>query len=195
VKMPLWLAYDHWTALRTAEASVARQMAQASDTSLVPGTQAFLEKVSSILSANSPELIKAFIGLFQQVHAGTFTEAEIQSLLLTNAVTNSCVWAVAFHTMLALEQDVAAADVDAIRARRAPADKRLAALSILTRKLIETRGHVVEQDLTAFVEAGFEREQTPEILAVIAASTITNYAGTMAEPPLEDFLERHAWQA
>ncbi len=145
--------------------------------------------------ANSPELIKAFIGLFQQVHAGTFAEAEIQTLLLTNAVTNSCTWAVAFHTMLALKQDVAAADVDAIRARRAPGDKRLAALSILACKLIETRGHVIEQDLTAFVEAGFRREQTLEILAVIAASTITNYAGTMTEPPLEDFLQQHAWQA
>ncbi|MGC2022179.1 MAG: amino acid permease, partial [Candidatus Sulfotelmatobacter sp.] len=28
VKMPLWLAYDHWTALKTAENIVARQMAQ-----------------------------------------------------------------------------------------------------------------------------------------------------------------------
>src|ERR1700678_4735437 len=57
LKMPLWLAYDHWTALRTAENLVARQMAQASDTSLVPGTQAFLDRVSSIMSAHSPELI------------------------------------------------------------------------------------------------------------------------------------------
>jgi len=56
IKMPLWLAYDHWTALRTAEDTIARQMAQASDSSLVPGTQSFLEKVSAILAAQSPEL-------------------------------------------------------------------------------------------------------------------------------------------
>lgn len=56
VKMPLWLAYDHWTALRTAENIVARQMAQASDPTLVPGTQPFLEKVASIMSSGSPEL-------------------------------------------------------------------------------------------------------------------------------------------
>src|SRR3989440_8841202 len=56
LKMPLWLAYDHWTALRTAEKIVARQMAQISDPSLVPGTQAFLNKVTSIMSAGSPEL-------------------------------------------------------------------------------------------------------------------------------------------
>ena len=56
--MPLWLAYDHWTALKTAENMVARQMAQASDPSLVPGTQAFLDKVSAIISAQSPELLQ-----------------------------------------------------------------------------------------------------------------------------------------
>src|SRR5579871_30761 len=58
IKMPLWLAYDHWTALRTAENMVARQMAQASDPSLVPGTQAFIDKVKAISAANSPELVQ-----------------------------------------------------------------------------------------------------------------------------------------
>src|SRR6202789_2073419 len=33
IKMPLWLAYDHWTGVRTAESVVARKMAQASDSS------------------------------------------------------------------------------------------------------------------------------------------------------------------
>jgi len=56
IKMPLWLAYDHWTALKTAENIVARQMAQASDSSLVPGTQAFLEKVMQLTGAHSAEL-------------------------------------------------------------------------------------------------------------------------------------------
>ena len=56
IKMPLWLAYDHWTGLRTAQGIIARQMAQASDSGLVPGTQAFLEKVGAITAAAPPEL-------------------------------------------------------------------------------------------------------------------------------------------
>ena len=58
IRMPLWLAYDHWTGLRQAETIVARQMAQTSDPSLIPGTQAFLAKVSAILGAQSPELLQ-----------------------------------------------------------------------------------------------------------------------------------------
>ena len=58
IRMPLWLAYDHWTALETAEKIVARQMAQALDPSLVPGTQAFLDKVSALVVAHSPDLVQ-----------------------------------------------------------------------------------------------------------------------------------------
>src|ERR1700680_787287 len=58
IKMPRWLAYDHWTGLRAAENIVARQMAQASDSSLLPGTQAFLNKVSDIIAAQSPQLLE-----------------------------------------------------------------------------------------------------------------------------------------
>src|SRR3989442_5847693 len=58
IKMPLWLAYDHWTGLRAAENVIARQMAHASDSSLVPGTQAFLDKVDAVMKAQSPELAR-----------------------------------------------------------------------------------------------------------------------------------------
>jgi APA family basic amino acid/polyamine antiporter len=58
LKMPLWLAYDHWTALATAEKIVARDMARIADPSLAPGTQAFLDKVAAILAAHSPQLVQ-----------------------------------------------------------------------------------------------------------------------------------------
>jgi APA family basic amino acid/polyamine antiporter len=58
IKMPLWLSYDHWTALKTAENVIARQMAQAANPTLGTTTQAFLDKVSAIVSAQSPELLQ-----------------------------------------------------------------------------------------------------------------------------------------
>src|SRR6202165_2984772 len=58
IKMPLWLAYDHWTGVSTASKIVARQMAQASDAALQPGTQAFLDKVDAIIKAQPTELLQ-----------------------------------------------------------------------------------------------------------------------------------------
>ncbi len=58
LRMPLWLAYDHWTGLRIAEGTIARQMALASDSTLIPGTQAFLTRVADVMGAQSPELLQ-----------------------------------------------------------------------------------------------------------------------------------------
>jgi alkylhydroperoxidase family enzyme len=144
--------------------------------------------------ANSPVLANIFVPLFEGVHSGTFTEAEIQTLLLTNAVTNRCAWAVAFHSFLALQAGLDPADVEAIRERRAPRAPRYAALSAYARSLIEERGKVGEGTISALLSAGFRADQALEVLAVSAASTITNYTLNLAEPPLEPMFQPHAWQ-
>jgi AhpD family alkylhydroperoxidase len=145
--------------------------------------------------ANSPVLANIFVPLFAGVHAGTFSEAEIQTLLLTNAVTNSCAWAVAFHSYLALKAGLDPADVQAICERRGPREPRTAALSAYARDLIEKRGHVGDAAVEAFLAAGFKPDQALEALAVSAASTITNYTLNIAEPPLEPMFQEHAWRA
>src|SRR5215469_15143260 len=58
IKMPLWLAYDHWTGLGEAQKIVARQMTQAQFPNLAAGTQGFLDKVGEIMGAQSAELIE-----------------------------------------------------------------------------------------------------------------------------------------
>jgi len=145
--------------------------------------------------ANSPKLINSLVGLFGQVHSPGLSEAENQIVLLTDAVTNSCTYAVAFHTALALQQGISSEETTAIRERRLPKDKRFAALSELAKTLIEKRGHLSEQELDSFIAAGFTKEQAFEVIAIVAASTITNYAGTIANPPLEDPFRQYAWQS
>jgi uncharacterized peroxidase-related enzyme len=153
----------------------------------------FIPNLAAAIS-NSPKLLTAFASVFQQVHSSSLTEQEIQIVLLTDAVVNSCAYAVALHTALALKQGVSSEETDAIRARLIPRDPRFGALSTLSKRLIENRGHVSEQELDAFLAAGFTKEQILEVIAVVAASTITNYAGTIANPPLEDQLHQFAWR-
>jgi len=144
--------------------------------------------------ANSPKLINALVGLFAQVHSPGLSEAENQIVLLTDAVTNSSAYAVAFHTTLALQQGIRSEETSAIREGHLPKDKRYAALSNLAKTLIEKRGHLSEQELDSFIAAGFTKEQVLEVIAIVAASTITNYTGTIANPPLEDAFQKHAWR-
>ena len=145
--------------------------------------------------SNSPKLLTGLVGLFQQVHSPGLTEAENQIVLLTDAVTNSSAYAVSFHTALAHQQGISPEETGAIRERRAPKDQRFAALSTLAKTLIEKRGHLSEQELNAFLDAGFTKEQIMEVITIVAASTITNYAATIANPPLEAQFQPFAWRA
>jgi hypothetical protein len=79
-------------------------------------TFGFIPNVAGAM-AESPVLISAFVPVFRQVHSGSFSEAEIQVVLLTNAVTNSAEWPVSLHSKLALDAGVTADDVQAIRSR------------------------------------------------------------------------------
>lgn len=145
--------------------------------------------------ATSPVLIGSLVALFQKVHGGSFTEAQIECVLLTNAVTNASAWPVAFHTTLALQEGIDPADVQAMRERRVPKDGKLAALSTLARTLIEKRGHLAEQDADQFIAAGFRKDHLLEVIAIVAASTITNYTASVTNPPVEAPFLAHVWRA
>ncbi len=145
--------------------------------------------------ATSPVLIGSLVVLFQKVHTGSFNEEQIQTVLLTNAVTNACTWAVAFHSYLALQNGVHADDVEAIRHKRLPKEAKNAALSNLARTLIEKRGQLSEVDIDSFINAGFTQSLLLEVISIVAASTITNYTGSVTKPALESTFAPYAWTA
>jgi alkylhydroperoxidase family enzyme len=144
-------------------------------------------------TATSPILINSLVALFGNVHGGNFTEAQVQIILLTDAVTNGSTWAVAFHTALALKEGIDPADVQAIREGRLPKDSRFAALSGLAKAMIEKRGRLDDKDIDRFLAAGFGQDRLLEVVAAVAASTITNYTGSITKPPLEAPFQEHAW--
>ncbi|MFC1438486.1 hypothetical protein ABUW04_09485 [Streptacidiphilus sp. N1-10] len=146
------------------------------------------------LMANSPTLLNTFLSAFSHFRgAGTFTPAERQVLLLSNAVANTCAWAVAFHSLEALADGVELATVQALRKGDLPADPRMAALSTLTTTLIARRGHLDDTQTAAFLAAGFTRSQLLEVVTGVAISTMTNHTANLAHPPLEAPVQPHAW--
>ena len=154
----------------------------------------FVPNIAATMS-NSHVLINSLVGLFGNVHGGSFTEQQIQTVLLTNAVTNRSAYPVALHTLLGLNEKLDPADVQAIREGRLPKDTKLAALSGLAKTLIEKRGHLDQQDKQRFLAAGFGEDLLLEVIAIVAASTITNYNANVTLPSLEPQLQAHAWSA
>ena len=149
--------------------------------------------------ATSPVLINSLVGLFGRVHGGSFTEAQIQTLLLTNAVDyNACSLLSALHTALCAERRVwDRAEVDGDPAQAGSPKRRVSSAHSRhwQATLIEKRGRIDNQDREAFLAAGFGKDHLLEVIAVVAASTITNYTGNVTNPPLEALFQAHAWRA
>jgi AhpD family alkylhydroperoxidase len=143
--------------------------------------------------AESPTLVNGFVGALVNFIGGSFTGAQRQVVLLTNAVVNRCAWAVAFHSTAALGEGVSATDVEAIRGGALPSEPRLRALSALGRALVENRGHLEPSDLEAFQSAGFSPAHVLEVIAGIGASLMANYAGNITNPPVETPFRAQTW--
>ena len=156
----------------------------------------FIPNIAGAMST-SPVLINSLVALFNQVHGEgkSFSELQIETVLLTDAVTNGCTWAVAFHTFLALRKGLAPSEVQTIRDGDLPQDAKLAALSRLAKTLIEKRGRLSSHYKKVFLQAGFGPGQLLEVVAIVAASTVTNYTGNVTQTPLESDFQTHAWTA
>jgi APA family basic amino acid/polyamine antiporter len=57
INFPLWLAYDHWTALGVAVDNVCRQVMASNYTTFVPGTQAYIEQLGVLKSHPSADVL------------------------------------------------------------------------------------------------------------------------------------------
>jgi AhpD family alkylhydroperoxidase len=143
--------------------------------------------------SEAPILIDGFVTLREILARATLGAREREILGLANAVANGCEWCVAFHSFVALKLGIDREIVDAIRAGKAPADPRAAALNAFTASLIERRGAIDRKDLEVFVTAGFTRQQALEVVVGLAVSLMANYAGNFVEPELDDFLGDLKW--
>lgn len=144
--------------------------------------------------ASSPQLLRGFLAVRAIYESGTFSPAEVQILSLTAAYENDCAWCVAFHTLLALKTGVSQVSIDALRAGRSPVEPKPAALSDFARKMVRARGAVTPSDLERFVAAGYSRAQAMEVVLGMAFSLMANFAGHLADAPLEPAFQPHAWK-
>lgn len=143
--------------------------------------------------ANSPVLLNGFVGIFGIFHGGSFDEIEKQVLLLTNAVTIKCPWTVAAHSTFAIEDGIAESEVKAIRAGRLPRDPKYAALSALTKALIENKGNVTDADIDKFISAGYSKAQILEVVTGVGVSTMAATTANMAGTPIDERFQAQAW--
>lgn len=142
--------------------------------------------------AHAPPALQGYLALSDAFGKGTLSATERNVVLLSASRANGCRYCVAVHSTVADMQRDDAANTAAIREGRPPADARLEALRRLTTALVEQRGHA-DQEVVAFLAAGFSEAQVLEVPVGIALKTLSNYANHLLETPLDGAFAPRAW--
>ncbi|MCH7522456.1 MAG: carboxymuconolactone decarboxylase family protein, partial [Chloroflexi bacterium] len=72
-------------------------------------------------------------------------------------------------------------------------DGRLSALRDFTHAVVEKRGRVAEDEVKAFLDAGFTKAQVLEVILAAAFKLISNYTNHVADIPLDEAFQAYRW--
>jgi len=142
--------------------------------------------------AQSPAALHAYIALADQFSKSGLSAGEQQVVSLTISRENDCGYCVAAHSVLA-GKALSPAAIQALRAGERTGDARLDAVATLTHKVVEKRGWLAEDDIEAFLAAGFTRANVLDLLVGVTQKTLSNYANHVMGTPLDEAFEGARW--
>ncbi len=134
--------------------------------------------------ANSPAALKSMWGSFGAMGKGVLGAKLGEKIAIAVANRNSCEYCLAAHTALGEGAGVSAEDMSAAQLGQSTDPKTAAALSFAL-KLVNNRGQVSDTDTQALRNAGFNDEETVEIIAHVALNLFTNYINIALDVPVD----------
>ncbi|MEL6196900.1 MAG: carboxymuconolactone decarboxylase family protein [Pseudomonadota bacterium] len=143
--------------------------------------------------AGAPALLAAYSGAWDLFDETSLTPAERQIVYQTANVENECDYCVPWHSLLAKKAGLAPAEVEALRTGTPLSDPRHEALRAFARRLIHSRGKVLEADLEAFLGVGYTAQQALEVVLGLAIKTMSNFTNSIAGTPLDTAVRPLAW--
>ena len=136
--------------------------------------------------AEAPIAVEAYDTLGSLLKRSSFTPTERHVVWFTINAYHDCHYCMAAHTLLAKGENVPEDVIETARAVGSYADPKLEALRIFTLKLVENRGWAAPQDLDAFLDAGFTKQNVLEVVVVIAHKVLSNYTNHIVATPVDD---------
>lgn len=145
--------------------------------------------------AESPQAYRAYQAVSEQFRKSSLPAPAQHVVWLTVSRHNGCEYCVAVHTTTAQIAGIDRAVIDAIRDDKPIDDGELEAVRRFTQAVAEQRGWVPEDEVEAFLAAGFTRRQILDVLTGVAMKTLSNYTNHIAHTPLDEAFAPNAWSA
>jgi uncharacterized peroxidase-related enzyme len=145
---------------------------------------------------NNPALLDAYTYAYNSFRTNSgFSPVEQEVVFLSVAYENNCEYCMAAHSFVGdMMTKVPTEVTDAIRDGKQIPDVKLAALSKLSRSITATRGNVSQEEVDAFLAAGYSKAQVLGIIVGIAVKTMSNYSNHMTNPALDSAFAGRVWK-
>ena len=156
-----------------------------------PEARLLLEKIQSAYGfipnlfaymAEAPSTINAYLYLNDLIAKSSLTPAQAQLSLWVTSIENECEFCRIAHQAFAKKFGVKSQTYEAVLNQQAidcPAD---AALVDFTRAVVQKRGLLSNTDLSAFLNAGFTKQQIMEVILIVTIKTLSNYINHLTQP-------------
>ena len=160
--------------------------AQGKAKQLLDGVQKSLGMTPNIMRAlaNAPAALEAYIGLLKSLEGASFDGKTREAVALATSGANGCDYCAAAHTALGKLHGLSDEEARANLRGRSVDPERAAALQ-LARAIVEKRGWVNDLDLERARQAGLGDQQITEIVALVAATTFSNYFNHIAQTEID----------
>tara|TARA_B100001063_G_scaffold225280_1_gene233961 strand:- start:210 stop:767 length:558 start_codon:yes stop_codon:yes gene_type:complete len=144
--------------------------------------------------AEAPATYEAYNTVFNLfMKQTTLSPIEQQVVFMTANFENNCHYCVPGHTWMMHAAKMPNEVIEALREGTQIPDTKLQALHDYTKVLLDSRGHIGDEKLQAFIEAGFTKRQALEVLTGLASKLISNFTNALAHTEPDAAFQQYAW--
>lgn len=143
--------------------------------------------------ADAPPVLHAYLELDEHFKRTGLTSLQRTIVMLAASRANECEYCIAAHSAELSETGYPVDQIENLRNARSLSDGKLEALRTFTQRVVESRGHPTDEDIAAFLDAGFERPQVLEVVLGVSMKTLSNYVNHIADTPLDEQFADFAW--
>lgn len=133
----------------------------------------FLPNVFKTL-AHAPAVLSSYLQQSATLGKTSLSATEKEAIFLATSQVNGCDYCLAAHTVFAGKAGLSAPDILSAR------NGQLNAFATLAREITESRGHLSNEQIAAARAAGINDSKLIEVIAHVAAQTLTNYLNNAA---------------
>ncbi len=132
--------------------------------------------------AEAPTTLEAYLALNDIVAKTSLTPAQQQVALLAVSTENGCDFCTVAHRAIGKGKGANVQTLEALALGGDIADARDRALVSFTQAIVKYRGRPSEEEIQAFLNAGFTKQQILEVILVVSIKTLSNYINHLTNP-------------